>query len=84
MGRGEAAVRIITRKDGAKGAAVTLASRAHPHLLPTSGEPIFLAAERLLSSRESQADKKQNPFLFLGSQARGSALHAQGQAQNPM
>jgi len=58
--------------------------RVRPYLPPASGEPIFLAAERLLSSRESQADKKQNPFLFLGSQARGSALHAQGQAQNPM
>ena len=80
MGRVEAAVRIIKRKDGAKGAAVTLASRARPHLPPASGEPIFLVVERSLSSRESQATKKRNPFSFPGSQARGSALHAQGQA----
>jgi len=77
-------VRIIKWKNGAKGAVVTLASRARPHVPPASGEPIFLAAERLLSSHESQAAKKRNPFSFPSSQARGSALHAQAHAQNPI
>ena len=45
------------------------------HLPPASGESIFLAAERSLSSRESPAAKKRNPFLFPGSQARGSVLY---------